>query len=260
MKLPNRPIAVISHERSGTHLCIDSLRLWFEQTHTRQMPFRSTRTLFFDLHLWIKRPTTALLKALRSSRHRPILKLHFRVGLPGLPEEFRAFYGELLEQTDKVYVVRDGRDALVSYFLFRQKFDNGTSDFAEYLRQPLHPEGQPVARYWSEHVDEWLKVPGIRIVRFEALRGDYAKTVTELGKDLRLTRTRAPTERIEPDRARWVRAIKRAFGAQRSTAVLPGKGDVGRWGDFFSESDKELFKREAGSTLLRLGYEATPSW
>lgn len=256
-----RPVAVISHERSGTHLCIDSLRLFFRETYTKQLPFQSTHRLYWDLHERLREPLPLLVGGLREAPGRPLLKLHFEPDMHAVADlEFRNAYRELLARSDRVYVVRDGRDVLVSYFRFRQQFDQGTTEFSHYLRSPFRPDGRTVARYWSDHVTGWLVDPSIHVVQFESMRSEYATAVAGLGAALGLTRNSRPIRSIKMDTPRFLRAVKRALGLQSSSAILPGSGQTGGWRTHFSTPDIELFKREAGQTLIDLGYERDMDW
>lgn len=261
MKPENRPIAVISHERSGTHLCLDSIRNWFKEVFVKQRPFRSTHRLYWDLHTSLSKPLSRLTSDLERVKRRPLLKMHFSPSFDQIQDlTFREAYRSLLERSDKVYVVRDGRDVLVSYFYFRIRFDGGTTDFAEYLRSPIRSHGLTVAQYWSQHVTGWMRESDVHVVRFESLRESPTVAVEELGRQLNLTRNAKRIRPLPKDTRRWVRAIKRALGLQRSTAILPGRGAVGGWTSHFSDEDKELFKREAGKTLTTLGYENDSNW
>ena len=242
-----RPVAVISHERSGTHLCMDSLRRFFRETDRRQLPFQSTHKLYWDLHERLKEPLPSLDRALRGFSGRPLLKLHFESDLSAVANRgFRNAYRELLARSDRVYVVRDARDVLVSYFHFRVRFDHGATDFSRYLRSPIRFGMRTVARYWADHVDGWLTDPAIHCVRFESMRSCYVEAVTELGNALGLTRNLRAIRPLRPDRLRLLRAAKRALGIQRSSAILPGAGRTGVWQHYFSERDKAWFKQEAG--------------
>ena len=38
------------------------------------------------------------------------------------------------------------------------------------------------------------------------------------------------------------------------------KGKIGAWKDFFSHSDKELYKSKIGDLLIDIGYESDKNW
>ena len=259
LNLSQKPIMIITHERSGTHLCMDSLRNYFQETYLKQNPFQKTRRLYWVL------PTEKLssfIQSLQNAKSRPFIKTHLTTDLRIVKEPAqRQLFHLLFEESDHLYVVRDGRDVLVSYFYFRIKFDQGTRDFSTYLRSPLRSGPRTVVKYWADHVTEWRNQLGQdKLVYFESLRNEMTKTVTSLGHSLGLTRNNLPIEPIPVDKQRWIRAIKCALGIQQSSAVLPGRGNSKTWKSHFSEADKDYFKEIAGQVLIDLGYEKDMDW
>ena len=122
------PVAVVSHERSGTHLTIDNILAFFEnvgKNNWRGMAFhRDYAYCELDQILW--KGENFLKKYIaRTTRqnHTPLLKSHIpREGYGSKWNENLIF--DILNKSNIVYVVRDGRDVLCSYYRYVVHFDN----------------------------------------------------------------------------------------------------------------------------------------
>jgi hypothetical protein len=263
LNLSQKPIMIITHERSGTHLCMDCLRHFFHESYRRQYPFQKARNLYWVFPtLPTEKNLPFFISSLQNAKNRPLIKTHVTTDLKGIKDSAqRDLFHSLFEESAPIYVVRDGRDVLVSYFYFRRKFDKESRNFSDYLRSPLRIDHRTVVKYWADHVTEWRdKLGRDKFVSFESLRNDMTQTVTSLGHSLGLTRNNRSIEPIEVDKQRMVRAIKCVLGRQHSTAVLPGYGHSKTWVSHFSEPDKDFFKEVAGQVLIDLGYEKDVNW
>lgn len=263
LNLAQKPIMIITHERSGTHFCMDCLRNFFCETYIKQYPFQKTRNLYWVFPtLPTEKKLPFFIYTLQNAKHRPLIKTHVTTDLKMVKDYAqRDLFHALLAESDHIYVVRDGRDVLVSYFYFQRKFNLGSANFSDYLRLPQRMGHQTVVKYWAEHVTQWRELLGQdKFIHFESLRQNMIETVTSLGHSLRLTRNHRAIEPIKMDKPRIVRALKCALGIQRSTAVLPGYGHSNKWATHFSESDKDFFKEVAGQLLIELGYETDMDW
>ncbi len=260
LNLSQKPIMIITHERSGTHFCMDCLRNFFQDTYKRQYPFQKTRNLYWVFPtLPIEKNLPFFISSLQNSKSRPLIKTHVTTDIKDHVQ--KDLFHSLFEESDHIYVIRDGRDVLVSYFYFRIKFDNGSHNFSNYLRSPQRIGHRNVVKYWADHVIEWREQLGQdKFIGFESLRNNMTETVTSLGNSLGLTRNNSPIQPIQVDRQRIVRAIKCALGIQRSSAVLPYYGNSKTWFSHFSEADKDFFKKIAGQVLIDLGYEKDMDW
>lgn len=174
-------------------------------------------------------------------------------------------------------VVRDGRDAMVSFYFFcllcaregmrmrgfRALFAPGDDPedvvrhlpaFIEFIFK--HPIGSH--RTWPEYNAMWLDKPGVATVRYEDLHRDagaeLARVTAELGRP-------APAWRIE--RAVEDCSMQRATGrrpGEEDRASATRKGVVGDWESAFSAEARELFADLAGDALVALGYERARDW
>lgn len=238
----NDPIYVISHERSGTHFAINTI---FRNTYVEQR-----------LHYvgdWLgpyERPTSRYAHIENFRKEWPhicraggMIKSHCDVA--GFQARF--------PHAPVIYVLRDARDTLVSFFHYLNREElystnpglasQRCADFSEFLRRPLsdylrfgffeYPDFENVAGRWASHVAGWLAVPGITVVRYEELVADFASCIRRICKGVGLI----PRWRQSP--------VSLSEGA----SVLPRKGVVGDWKTTFRGEDEEFVR----TTVERYG-------
>jgi hypothetical protein len=185
------------------------------------------------------------------------------------------------------YLVRDGRDVMVSFFFHRMRrikragIDSNRAHAPTYRRlfgRGYDPDDaigllprfieREFARprdcrvNWARHVDGWAAPDGhphVTYLSYEELLEDCAGT---------LTRTVRSLTGQEPDPWRIGIAVEK-FSMARMTGRTQGqedrssfvrKGIAGDWRNHFTRETAELFDRLAGDTLVRLGYEPDRSW
>ena len=181
-----------------------------------------------------------------------------------------------------VYVVRDGRDAIVSQFFFqlsqipdgdhpqltglqRRSFPNLVNKaelggvFDDFLARQLV---NPIAAHanWATHVRSYFEVanPNMSLVRYEDLHTDGVATLVRVVTEL-------SDEPADPDRAR--EAVERFMFCKQSArrGKLPNpawlrKGRAGDWTNHFTRTAAEHFDRVCGDMLIKMGYECDHSW
>lgn len=182
--------------------------------------------------------------------------------------------------TPLAYVVRDGRDAAVSFFHFELRHvraghperlakqvkavfpKNPTSpeqcfphfnDFLEVFFQ--NPPATAVA--WHTHVRRFIEQRTQRqgLLRYEHLVSEGPE---ELGRCIADITGDTP----EPDRLRWA-IDKYDFSRQKKKAdptALRRKGGPGDWKNHFDPAAAQLFRDRAGDLLISLGYEQDNTW
>lgn len=149
-----RNIVVASYPRSGTHLTIDLVRNnlgGFEQPYI-SVPRRCGRT--------DSRGTGALVR--RIVRGRRVFKTHAlpnRFITPGPPQ--KALMAFAADSSLFIYIVRDGRDAIVSQYC-RDRACGAIDDetaFSAYMWQQHSMDARFGTRVhaWAEHVNSWIK-------------------------------------------------------------------------------------------------------
>lgn len=182
-----------------------------------------------------------------------------------------------------IYVVRDGRDVLVSRYFFearavraprnprggrlrRDRFERlygphvDLDDIAANLPKFIADEmtaPQLTGVNWPDHVRRWLAVPGERVavVRYEALRTDVGAALGAAFEQL----TGQPTdeEYLRLAAARFDFAAQVRRNRSREDTTLMRTGSVGGWREHFSDEARAVFDRYAGDLLRELGYPAS---
>lgn len=173
-----------------------------------------------------------------------------------------------------IYVMRDGRDTMVSRYYETVHRELGHKKAAErFIGCELNDDNvrenlpkfiefmssfQGGCADYKTHLSYWLKHDYVT-VRYEDLLRD---TVGEMRRILRELTGR------EPDMARLERAVqkydfqamtKRAPGQEDKKAFLR-KGVSGDWKNYFSREAARAFDQYAGDILIELGYEKNRDW
>ncbi|MEX1248208.1 MAG: sulfotransferase [Anaerolineales bacterium] len=180
-----------------------------------------------------------------------------------------------------IYIVRDGRDTLVSHrfqnFIDGPQFlsaadlklcDAFAKDpdiFLSGKRSVFTPQAlKSMARSWAENVTETDRLGhnmyGDRYfsLRYEDLLARpyemLSKVWTFLGANPDTLEPRVNQEMVQNPDATW-----QSEKAPELASALE-KGKRGSWKQLFTERDKNVFKEIAGSVLMTWGYEQNPDW
>ena len=182
-----------------------------------------------------------------------------------------------------VYVVRDGRDALVSQYFFmtrhlpegdhprltarqRRVFpglvnkNNARANMAGFIqRQMVSPHS--ARANWGDHVRSFFEVdnPNVVLLRYEDLLTDGSTALAEAMSQL---------TGEEPNVARAAESLTR-YSFRRQSGRDPGqevrsaflrKGQAGDWKNHFTRETAEIFDHYCGDTLIAAGYENDHTW
>jgi estrone sulfotransferase len=155
---------------------------------------------------------------------------------------YRAFLFARPKRT--IYVIRDPRDAMVSYYHFQQAhkirpFTRSISDFIRHIDYGLEAY---IRHYlvWKPHITH--------IVQYESLKQD---TKSELQKILQIVEaqvvdelTTIAVERSSFSRIRAAQERTGLSGRKRFQAQFrfARKGQIGQWADYFSKADMVYYK------------------
>ena len=155
------------------------------------------------------------------------------------------------------YIVRDGRDAVCSFYHYRTNLNRQETAFRDYLDRSL----TGAFRYgsWHEHVAGWLAregEPSLLIVRYEDMLADprsvLRRVLSHFGTNLSDERLDEAVRRSSVDR------VNRGFQNQAATREKQFSGGLGggsgRHREMFGADDESLFMQKAGDTMRRLGY------
>lgn len=180
----------------------------------------------------------------------PIIKTHL------LPQQ--------LEPVDTsipaVYLVRDGRDALVSLAHHRKDIMEPGTDFRENLYEAIMAEEGSYFGGWSNNVMQWLERAAVTI-RFEDLINDPLAAAQRLGEVMQLPEANAaklPTfEQLKHGTPQYGSG-KHFFSDQDQSKAMAAnwfrRGKTGAWKDEMPEDLHDLFWREHGEVMNKLGY------
>ncbi len=157
-----------------------------------------------------------------------------------------------------ICLVRDGRDAIVSYWYFCNQRDQTQiplSDFIQVSAKPNHSYGA-----WKSHVMGWINadLEAKLIIRYEDLLQNpeiWLRSALEFAE-------------IEVSDEVVKQAISRAsFGAMKKLEQTKGfnldqlktvnfvrQGKQGTWEDIFTRNDLERFNKFHGGSIQELGY------
>ncbi len=181
-----------------------------------------------------------------------------------------------------VYVLRDGRDALVSmYFAESASIPEGDHPPMTHRQRRLFPGlvnkanvRDNIARFverqmekphaaranWADHVRSYYEVknPNVALMRYEDLLGDgeaaLARTMSELtGEDADLEQVRGALARYS-----FNRQATRRSGREGSSFLR--KARAGDWKNHFTREAAQIFDRYCGNMLIETGYERDHSW
>lgn len=182
-----------------------------------------------------------------------------------------------------VYVVRDGRDALVSQYFFlnrnvpegdhprltalqRRNFpglvnkNNTPENLAAFIQhQMISP--QSAHANWGDHVRSFFEVdnPNVVLLRYEDLLTDGSTALAEAMSKLTDEEPNVEQAADSLKRFSFRRQSGRDRGKEVRTAFLR-KGQAGDWKNHFTREAAEVFDRYCGEMLIAAGYESDHAW
>lgn len=178
----------------------------------------------------------------------PVIKTHL------LPEEI-----DFLNEVDKViYLVRDGRDALVSMAHHRKDIVDPYSDYYINLLEATLASGGSFFGGWSQNVELWNKRADM-VIRFEDLIADPQSIVKSLADEINI-------ENFDISRIPSFQDLKFGqpqYGGGSGDTFNPDtlashfrRGKVGSWKDEMPKDILDLFDAVHGQMLRKLEYVA----
>lgn len=176
--------------------------------------------------------------------------------LVGSHEQYRAKYRRAL------YLVRDGRDVLLSEYAYLTSLGLYRKDFDQFLTGFLGAHGR-VNGFgpWQQHVNSWLDSPiagtsNFLLMQYEKLRSNPEDSFQRISDFLGIQ-----TNLDAIQRALANNSLSRMREKERDTPQLPsGKdafvrsGSVQGWRGKLNQAQIDLFERHAGGVLTTLGY------
>lgn len=166
------------------------------------------------------------------------------------------------------FVYRDPRDRLISHILYATEMHEGHRMRA-YYRQALGTMEERIAATITGITEEGYELPSIRMdyerylawldhprvlgIRFEDLIHRREDVLGQILDHVESTGFRLPIDRSEA-----IDRLNQAMDPRRSPTFRSGK--TGSWREYFSDSNKALFKEVAGDLLILLNYESSMEW
>jgi hypothetical protein len=157
-----------------------------------------------------------------------------------------------------IYLLRDGRDALVSYWHFCNQRDSTSVPFEEFLVASASKPGYYGP--WQDHVDGWINsnTRSLLVIRYEDMLADPAATLDKALKFSGLSIDHAIIERaVEKSAFDAMKRIEKSKGMGReelSRVNFVRSGKSGGWKNVFSDRAVDIFKQYHAHSIEKLGY------
>lgn len=150
-----------------------------------------------------------------------------------------------------IYLLRDGRDSIYSYYEFSKKEFGYKDTFLNFLKSD-HSKCYGVR--WHEHVESWLgknHENEILLIRYEDLLTDFQGKLYEIllfcGWDVNQEKLNTVYDKTT------LPSMKKREQSGMSLAHV-GKGQSNRWTNCFSQEELDIFLEDSRSTLIKFGY------
>jgi glycosyltransferase involved in cell wall biosynthesis len=180
----------------------------------------------------------------------PVVKTHL------LPSDLKPH-----ERTAKsIYIVRDGRDAVVSMAHHRKDIIAPGSDFQENLRAAIVAQGGSYFGGWSKNAEQWIKQADL-VLYYEDLIAHPQACIERVRTLLELPApdySKIPTfEQLKQGKpvygGGWENDINSDVVENYATKFFR-RGKAGAWKDELTDELHDLFWSHHGETMERLGY------
>jgi len=157
-----------------------------------------------------------------------------------------------------VYVIRDPRDTMVSYWHYRKFLSHDFNlPLADFLSSDDHWPCD-----WDEHVAGWLlpqSHPHLLLVRYEEMHKDAAAVLRRVLEFAGVRQTAAKIEMaVEASRFENMRAAEERFGvigkAGDESERFVRKGRVGSWQEEMGYSELRILEEKYGKVMRQVGY------
>lgn len=158
----------------------------------------------------------------------------------------------LMPETKHVLIMRDGRDASISAFHYRQLM---ASQDAPWRDSSQERDTKELLKGWVSRARMARKLLNageeIYVLRYEDLTHDFHK---ELGELLKWIGIETSSEQIQ--QIKEATDFKNVTGRDRGTEAksVVRKGEIGEWKGVFSDEEKEEIWSTAGDALTYFGY------
>lgn len=236
-------VIVISHQRSGTHLTIDSIINNFNH--------------FYDEHVNIDH----LCSDKFSNEHKEAVKSKINTGNRVIKSHFlpdvqsycgqsdnNEFIQEVFNQSKKIYILRNGLDVSISFYhylkRFRKEVENMSfREFLNYDGWPSVSKGRDKLTFWAYHIDQWEKSlysSNMLFLKYEDWISHYYSTIQKVADYLDLPANKDIKDlRMSNISPFWRKLFKlmNKMGVHniKRSSVSYRKGTIGEWNKYYDE-------------------------
>jgi hypothetical protein len=158
-----------------------------------------------------------------------------------------------------IYIVRDGRDALVSFYHYLSDLGKFKGSFEDFFFSDAHME----VGTWQTHVQGALSYKkenpsNMVIIRYEDLLVDTVLQIRRIVSFCDINKSEeAILEAVEKSTFKQLKRMQREKGIfiENKKVNFFRRGVTRQWQAYFSPEISELFIRESGELLGHLGYD-----
>lgn len=250
-KIPERFVYLASYPRSGNTWMINSLNMLYSGIRSEA---RSSHELYpfiyyYTNYFYIKTETEVDASRLL------IIKTH------DTHDVYRRFY----PPQKCLYIYRDGRDVLLSYYLYTKMCSDPTK--IKYGRVGTRQDPTALttadvnydateftafikahALEWANHLTGWLEDSSIFSLKYEDLHSRFSNTLTDIVEYIGIENTVTVSE-VEKEYVGKFRG--HLLNDNRS---FFRRGIIGDWQNYYTKEQENIFLNLAGTTLRKLGY------
>ena len=156
-----------------------------------------------------------------------------------------------------IYVLRDPRDVMVSYYHFRRLTDiNFHSSMQDFISSHRHFPCE-----WDEHVSGWLidnRNPHLCLIRYEEMHKDTYKTLQRVLEFSGLNYSEPDILRaVEASRFDRMRLLEEQYGVLdtvREDERFVRRGKIGGYKDELDEESVRIIEQRYGDVMHKVGY------
>ena len=154
-----------------------------------------------------------------------------------------------------IYLCRDGRDAIVSYWYFFNQVRGANITLEDFIRESAkHPYGP-----WHDHVQKWLDAPVNKIViKYEDMLKDPVNCLKRTMDFIGLERDELIiNQAVERSSFASMQALEKNKGFKLDmlkNVDFVRKGEAGSWKNIFDSKTMRLFKQYHGEGIEGLDY------
>jgi hypothetical protein len=169
-----------------------------------------------------------------------------------------------------VYMLRDGRDVMVSYYHYLKVTRKQEEKKTDFLKVVQGQQGIYPFKKWHEHVELWLANPyqaQLLVIKYEDLLQNTVEELQRFCEFMKVKRDRAGLAQVaEKASFRKMREKERRHGLEKPEWQRPDwpnwpkekrfmrRGEMGSYKDEMPAEVLEAFLRDAGETLRKFGY------